>query len=167
MIRLAPLAVLLVFAIALRADPIKKDKPPELDKLAREQVEKFRKAVFDGKPDDAVALMGLPFMTPDGIEKNHDKFKQAMSEAKPPGLEIKTLDSVEPKRLNEYLKDKKMTEHEAEKIASYEKHVGKDGRIVVVQMTLNGQELPTKSPVVLIAFGSDKKPKVVGFDYAR
>lgn len=167
MIRLSSLASLLVFVLPLAADPIKKDKPPELDKLAREQVEKFWKAVLENKLDDAIALMGLPFMTPDGTEKNHDKFKQQFNEAKPPGLEIKTLDAVEPRKLNEYLKGKKMTEYAEEKLTAYEKHIGKDGRIVVLNISIGGQTIPNQSPVMLISFDKDRKPKIVGIGDTR
>jgi hypothetical protein len=155
--------VLVIACGSAGADPIKKDKSAVFEKAAKEHCEKFWKAVFDKKIDDALKMMDLPFMGPDRkLEETHDKLKQEFSDRiTKSGVEVKVGDAMELKKLNGWLTQKKRPEFAAWKLEAIEKHLGPDSRIVIIDIKRSDDADNEETTFMMVKF-KDSKPLIVG-----
>jgi hypothetical protein len=147
------------------ADPIKKATKVDNDKIAKECVESFIKAVMEGKGDDAIKFLATPFRDHGGQKKeNLDEFKRDFDRPPPAGAEIKASgEPFELSKFNEVLKKKEFKELDADTIKSYEEFIGKEGRIILIELTQNGKPAPVRdSPPHMLIRVKDGKAHIVG-----
>lgn len=121
------------------------------------------KAILEGNADDAIKLCATPFRDPEGGKlDNLDKIKRDIE--RPPqeaGTEIKVGDPVELSKLNAFLKNKDIKELDDATIEEYRGYVGKEGRIVMLEVKRDGAPRRVNPPHMLIRV-KDGKAHIVG-----
>ena len=145
------------------ADPIKKAPAVDADKIAKECADGFLKAALEGKVDDAMKFLATPFRDHDGKKlESLDEFKRELEQPPPAGVEIKLGDPIELSKLNAFLKKKELKELDADTIKQYEEFMGKDGRIVMLELKGNGAPPPMENPPHMLIRVKDGKAHIVG-----
>lgn len=160
-------AILSLYAFAglAFADPIKKSPKVDSDKIAKECVEGFIKSIMEGKGDDAIKRLATPFRDHGGQKKESlDEFKREFDRPPPAGAEIKTSgEPFELSKFNEILKKKEFKELDADTIKDYESYIGKEGRIILIELTQNGKPAPIREfPPHMLIRVKDGKAHIVG-----
>ena len=141
---LATVAVFVTFVCSW-ADPVKKVPVVDLDKLSKVCVETFFKSVLDGKVDEAFKMCATPFREPDGMKcENLDQLKLKREFERPPpaGVEVNVTEVLSLDKFNEWAKKKEMKELDEDQIKEYGEYLGKDGRIVVLEIGMMGAKQP-------------------------
>ena len=117
------------------ADPIKKAPDADTDKIAKECADGFIKALLDGKSEEAMKFCATPFRSPEGKKlESLDEFKKEFDHPLPPGIEIKIGEPSKLAKLNAHLKKNELKELDDATIKEYEEFIGKDGRIVLLEL---------------------------------
>lgn len=156
-------AIFAAFAVAglVPADPIKKAST-DADKLAKECADAFVKAILEAKADDALKLCATPFRDPEeGKLDNLDKLKRDIERPTQARIEVKVGDPVELSKLNAFLKKKDIKELDNATIEEYRGYVGKEGRIVMLELKGDGAPRSVYPPHLLIRV-KDGKAHIVG-----
>ena len=158
---------LLVFALGFAtfavADPVKKVTTVDSDKLTKECGEAFIKAILDNKVEDALKLCATPFLDPNGkISDTLDDMRKEFSNAPPAGIEIKVGETVALDKFNEWSKKKGGKELEGELFKQYGEFLGKDGRIVMLEVKIMGQAPPANDQPHMLIRVKDGKAQIVG-----
>jgi hypothetical protein len=155
-------SIVLVFGTG-SADPIKKDKPPEFDKLAKEHAEKFWSLVKEAKLDDAIKMMDVPFLLRGGeTQDDHSKFSREFAKGMPKEMELNVVEAVELAKMNEWLKKKEYKEYDAERLKKMTDHAGKEARAVILELKRNGELMKAGRPAFMLTKFVDGKPRIVG-----
>lgn len=145
------------------ADPIKKAPSVDSDKITKECAEGFIKALLEGKADEAMKFCATPFRDPEGNKlDNLDKFKREFERPPPAGIDIKVGSAIELSKVNAFLKKKELKELDDDTIKAYEEFMGKEGRIVMLEMTRNGAPPSKESPPHMLIRVKDGKAHIVG-----
>ena len=159
---LASFAILGVAAFAL-ADPVKKVTTVDSDKLTKECGEAFVKALLDNKVDDALKLCATPFLDPNGkVSDTLDDMKKEFQNGPPPGFEIKVGDVIALDKFNEWSKKNGGKELDEEKTKQYGEFLGKEGRIVTLEIKRKGAAVPGKDAPFMLIRIKDGKAQIVG-----
>lgn len=166
MLRTLPAILALCGSFSLAfADPVKKPPKVDNDKIAKECVEGFIKSIMEGKGDDAIKRLATPFRDHGGQKKESlDEFKREFDRPPPAGAEIKTSgEPFELSKFNEVLKKKEYKELDADTIKDYESYIGKDGRIILIELMQNGKPAPVREfPPHMLIRVKDGKAHIVG-----
>lgn len=155
-------AMLAAFAVAglVPADPIKKVST-DADKLAKECADAFVKAILEGKADDALKLCATPFRDPEkGKLDNLDKLKRDIERPTQAQIEVKVGEPIKLSKLNTFLK-KELKELDDATIKEYGEYIGKDGRVIMLEVKANGAREIVNPPYLLIRV-KDGKAHIVG-----
>ena len=159
---LASFVILGVATVAF-ADPVKKIAAIDSDKLTKECGEAFIKALMDSKVDDALKLCATPFLDPNGkVSDTLDEVAREFKNGPPAGIEIKVGETIALEKFNEWAKKKSQKELSEEQTKQYGEFLGKDGRIVMLEVKHMGQAPPGDyQPRMLIRI-KDGKAQIVG-----
>jgi hypothetical protein len=147
------------------ADPIKKTDSDKVDATAKECAVKYIAAMIDMKWEDALKYCDVPFRDVDGekLETIERLKREFTRRGVPDEVDIRVGETTTLSDFNAYLKKHKWDELKTEMINNYEEYTGKDGRIVVLNMTFkNTDEKPTGSPTHLLVRVKDGKAHIVG-----
>ncbi|MFO0937448.1 MAG: hypothetical protein U0798_13135 [Gemmataceae bacterium] len=157
------LSVAMGFAACTFADPVKKPTTVDSDKLTKECGTAFAKAIIEGKADDALKLCATPFLDPNGMVLDTlDNLKKEFSHAPPPGFELKVVEAIALDKFNEWSKKKGSKELTAEQLKQYGEFLGKDGRIVTLEVKVNGQVRQMDDTPHMLIRVKDGKAQIVG-----
>ena len=164
MIRLLLIAIA-TFGVtaAVLADPVKKVAVVVSDKLTKECAESFIKALLDGKVDEALKLCATPFREQDGTKSETlDNLKKEFGRPPPAGIEIKVGESIALDKFNEWSKKNGDKEMSDDAIKEYGEFLGKDGRIVMLEVKMMGQAIPKGDRPHMLIRVKDGKAQIVG-----
>lgn len=147
------------------ADPIKKAPAVDPDKITKECADAFIKAILDGKADDAIKLCATPFRDHGGKKlESLDEFKREFERSPPSGIEIKVSEPIELSKFNAFLKKNELKEVDDAAIKEYGEYIGKDGRIVMLELKGNPAPQPPagENPPYMLIRVKDGKAHIVG-----
>lgn len=156
-------AVMCGLAAFSLADPVKKAPAYDADKLCKECGEAFIKALIDGKMEDALKMCATPFRDHDGTKmEDLDKLKKEFERPPPPGIEIKITDVVALDKFNALIKKKEGKELTEEQLKDYGEYMGKEGRVVLIEVSMMGQKMPREDQPHMLIRIKDGKAQIVG-----
>jgi hypothetical protein len=146
------------------ADPAKKEKPADHEKLAKEHVEAFMKEIKAQRYDDAAKRVTIPFRATDGLMIKGEEVFQNQMKSLPQNMEVVIKDVVDVSKMNEYLKKQERKEYSEKTIDSLKELVDKStAKIVFAEIKINDVELAKDilMPFFIVKF-SEKDVKIIG-----
>lgn len=104
-----------------------------------------------------------PFRLPDGKKSDSlSVIRKAVDHPPPDGIVMKTYDPIELAKLNEARKKMGHKELNQDEIKEYESYLGKDGRILFITPTKNGNVIIANNPMHVLVRIKDGKAQIVG-----
>ena len=154
-------AIFLSTSFILIADPIK--KPLDSDKLSKECAEAYVKALLEKKADDALKLCADPLLNSEGEadQSVRGELRKDIEAGFPPGFDMKVGEVFELSKFNDWLEKNQGKKLDEKQINKYGEILGADGRVVSVEITIQGKKPPTLVQPHMLIRMKDGKAQII------